>query len=134
MIGQRGWVAWDQLDDGRRVFTGCRYATLSMGVWESDAVALSAKVDAMQRGFIERTFVGVLPGDFEHRWASVHAHTCDQLPLVGPRPGKVAEVLCLGFGGLDASYALRAGEAVAEGLLTGTAAGVPRFIRPDRLV
>src|SRR5690606_11735097 len=76
-----GYTSWRQLDDGRVVGTGCRWATPHMEVGERDEVVVNA-IQERIRGFLQR-HLGV-QGDVEARWSWVTGHSCDGLPIVGP--------------------------------------------------
>jgi len=127
--GQHGHLAWSVTAAGARVLTGCRWATPHLEVGETDEQALSPVVDQKLRTMLDRLW----PGSVATRsWAGIAAFTCDGLPLVGPLPGHPRQVACVGHGGADWSFALRAGQSVAEGLLTGESQGLPDRFSPAR--
>lgn len=128
---QHGHLAWCTAEGGARVLTGCRWATPHLEVGETDEDALSPLVDARLRTLLDRTWPGATA---ERAWAGIAAFTCDGLPILGPLPGHPRQVACVGYGGSDWSLALRAGQAVAQGLLTGRTFGVPERFSPARFV
>ena len=122
--GQHGHLSWSATMTGSRVLTGCRWATPHLEVGETDEAALNPAVDQKLRTMLDRLW----PGSVATRaWAGVAAFTCDGLPLVGPLPGHPRQVACVGYGGADWSFALRAGQAVAQGLLEGETDVPDRF-------
>ncbi len=129
--GQHGHLAWRMAPDGSRVLTGCRWATPHLEVGETDEDTLSPQVDGRLQAVLARTWPG---SEATRRWAGIAAFTCDGLPLIGPLPGHPRQVACVGFGGNDWSFALRAGQAVAQGLLTGKTRGVPERFSPARFI
>ncbi|GEM_PF-1051086 len=119
---QHGHLTFWRNPDGPLSLTGCRWATPHLEVGETDEHTLSPAVDAKLRGMFDRLWPGQT---VSHAWAGIAAFTCDGLPLLGPLPGHPRQVACVGYGGADWSFALRAGHAVAQGLLTGDSTGVP---------
>ncbi len=118
---QHGHLTWARGPLGERVLSGCRWATPHLEVGETDEDTLSPAVDDRLTAMLARLWPGLEPAS---RWAGIAAFTCDGLPLLGPLPGRPRQVACAGYGGADWSFALRAGQAVAQGLLTGVT-GVP---------
>jgi glycine/D-amino acid oxidase-like deaminating enzyme len=90
---------------------------------------LSPAVDEKLHTMLGRLWPGIVA---TRSWAGIAAFTCDGLPLVGPLPGHPRQVACVGYGGADWSFALRAGQAVADGLLTGETQGLPARFSPAR--
>jgi glycine/D-amino acid oxidase-like deaminating enzyme len=120
--GQHGHLIWRTAPDGARVLAGCRWATPHLEVGETHEDVLNPRVDDRLRAVLARTW----PGSVATRsWAGIAAFTCDGLPLLGPLPGQPRQMACLGFGGSDWSFALRGGQAVAQGLLMGKIDGLP---------
>lgn len=133
VLGQQGFSHW--LSVGERVVAGgARFATVELEAGQADDTVVQARVDHVLRQNLVRFFPHLDGAPIAHAWSAVAAHTCDGLPLVGPLPGQPQLVACTGFHALDHSMAVRAGQAVAQGLLQGQAAGVPRLFQPTRLV
>lgn len=124
-----GWTWW-RPGPGGVVVGGSRWATPHLEVGESDD---TVTVPAVQER-LESTAAALGAGAITHRWSWVHAASCDSLPQIGPMPGDPRAVACTGFTGADLSLAVRAGRAVADGLLHGRTDGVPRSFSPTRLV
>jgi len=120
--GQHGHLDWCVGPRGERILSGCRWATPHQEVGETDEEASSPRVQDRLCALLDRTWPGSKP---VAAWAGIAAFTCDGLPLVGPLAGQPRQVACTGFGGRDWHLALRAGQAVAEGLLGATGEAVP---------
>lgn len=122
-----GWTSW-RAHGGRLGVSGCRWATPHLEVGETAAVpsaAVQAKLEAVAHRYA--------PGaPVVRRWAWLTTHGCDNLPLVGPLPGQPTWIALAGFGPTGPSLAVRAGRAVADGLLTGLATGLPDFLAASR--
>lgn len=116
---------------GGVVVAGCRWAAKDLGEGLTDDTVVVARVEDRLRAVLERLGGG---GPVTHRWSWIRTATCDGLPVVGPMPGDPRRVICAGFGSNGPGLALRAGRAVAEGLLTGHAAGVPASFLPTRFL
>ncbi len=129
---QHGFSTWRQLD-GRVVAGGARFASPHLQIGETDAV-LDERVDHVLRANLGRFFPDLVDVPIEFGWAAIATHTCDGLPILGPLPGRVDLVACTGFHGLDQALALRAGQVVAEGLLTGKAPAIPQTFAARRMV
>ena len=121
--------------DGTVVLGGCRWATPHLETGESDPEALSDAVDekltAVRTGLLkeclgESRVIG--------RAAGIMTFTCDGLPIVGPLPGRVGHLACLGWNGRPWSHALRAAAAIRDGLMTGRSTGWPELLTPQRFV
>jgi glycine/D-amino acid oxidase-like deaminating enzyme len=110
---------------------GARWATPHLEEGEIDDTVVEPRVHAAIERFAHEWFPDA---EITHAWSTIATHTCDGLPIVGPIPGRGRVIACTGWGGLDCSFALRAARAVADGILTGKAAGVPRTFEPSRLV
>jgi len=121
--------------DGSYVLGGCRWATPHLEAGESDPEVLSDAVDAR----IESVRTGLLGtrlggGVVEERSAGIMTFTCDGLPIVGPIPGRVGHLACVGWNGRPWSHALRAATAIRDGLMTGRSEGWPVLLQPNRFV
>ena len=133
VLGQHGFSHWLQVG-GRIVAGGARFGTPQMEVDQVDDGVLQPRIDHILRRNLARFFPDLAAVPVTHAWAAIAAHSCDGLPLVGPLPGRGHLVACTAFHALDHGVALRAGQAVAQGLLTGLAPGVPRLFTPARLL
>jgi len=130
---QYGYFTVRPAPDGGLVVRGARWATQHMEVGETAEVP-STKVQAKIDAFVQQRFPAAAAAGVTDRWAWIEAMTCDGLPIVGPLPGSVRFVSCAGFGGNETGLGIRAARAVADGLLTGRAPGVPSFFSPERFV
>ena len=121
--------------DGTVVLGGCRWATPHLEAGEADPETLSDAVDeklsAVRTGLLKECF-----GESQvvGRSAGIMTFTCDGLPIVGPLPGRVGHLACLGWNGRPWSHALRAAAAIRDGLMTGRSTGWPDLLTPQRFV
>ncbi|MCB9758416.1 MAG: FAD-binding oxidoreductase [Alphaproteobacteria bacterium] len=129
--GQMGYLYWNQRADGALVAGGARWATPHMETFETDDAVIQPAVDQKIVAFVRQTFgeVGIA-----RRWSRVMAYSCDNLPLVGPLPGRVRLVACCGFNGQQWSYAPEAARCVARGITEGTLGGIPPQMLPGRMI
>lgn len=130
---QYGYAYWRPLPDGTLLVGGCRWATPHLEVGESDDTVVVPVVEERIRGFLAQHLPDVV-GETAARWTGIMSLTCDLLPLLGPIPGRPRFVLCAGFNGCQTSLGLRSARAVAEGILSGRAEGVPAYFKTRRFV
>lgn len=135
LSSQLSYVQGAPRTDGSYVLGGCRWATPHLEAGEADPFALSDAVD----GKLEAVRTGLLgsalgPGEVVGRSAGIMTFTCDGLPIVGPLPGRVGHLACLGWNGRPWSHALRAATAIRDGLMTGRSGGWPELLTPQRFV
>lgn len=116
---------------GRLIVRGARWATPHLEVGETAEVP-NDKVQGRIEAFVRAHFPTA--GQVLDRWAWIEAMSCDGLPIIGPLPGSVRFLACAGFGGNETGLGVRAARAVADGLLTGRAPGVPAYLSPERFV
>lgn len=127
-----GWTtAWSDAQ-GHLGIAGCRWASPHLEEGETDDRTVHPLVAERLEATARRFFPGT--GDVLATTAWIQAGTCDGLPLVGPLPDDPCRVACVGFSGNEAGLGVRCALAVAEGILTGRAEGVPRGFTPSRLV
>jgi gamma-glutamylputrescine oxidase len=110
---RQGYDYWHQTDDRRLVIGGSRDAGL-----DAEWTDVEEVTDVVQ-GRIEE-FVRVLVGEaprVTHRWAGIWGTTVDQLPLVGPVPGRDRVFVAAGYSGHGNVLGLACGELVARALL-----------------
>jgi len=119
--------------DGTYVLGGCRWATPHLEVGEADPSTLSEAVDT-RLSSVREGLLGLTDVDVIGRRAGIMTFTCDGLPIVGPLPGRVQHIACLGFNGRPWSHALRAAQAVRDGLMDGRSTGMPDLLSPQRFV
>lgn len=126
---QHGYLTWRPAPWGM-LAGGARWATPHMEVGET-----SLEGSARVRERLEDMTRKHLPdcGDVLGSQARIECFTCDNLPLVGPLPGRPRKLVCTGFGEHALSLAIGAAEALAEGILTGTST-IPARLNPGRLV
>jgi glycine/D-amino acid oxidase-like deaminating enzyme len=129
---QQGYLSWRLWPDGRMVVSGARWATPHLEEGETVAEVAVAVAGKLQ-GLIEQRWPG-RGALAQHGWSWIDTKSCDGLPIVGPLPGNARVVVCAGWHGQPVSLGLRAARAVADGLLTGRAPGVPRCLEASRFL
>lgn len=138
VLAHHGLSHWlsvgDRVGGDRVVAGGARFGAAAMEHGQADDTVINDQIDHILRHNLARSFPDLALVPITHAWSAIATHSCDGLPLIGPLPGRVHLVACTAFHALDHGLALRAGQAVAEGLLTGRAQGVPRLFKPGRLV
>ena len=114
----QGWTAWRTLDDGRVLFTGCRWATPHLEVGEQIPAVVPAIQSRLEAFARERLGVQL---EVLGRASAASSSTRDGLPLVGPLPGDARRIVCAGFGASPWALGMAAAEVVVSQVL-----GVPR--------
>jgi gamma-glutamylputrescine oxidase len=110
---RRGYDYWQQTPDGRLVLGGRRDIDL-----EAEWTAEEELTERVQRE-LERLLaqlLGRVP-PITHRWAGIFGTTTDQLPLVGPVPGRDGVWAACGYSGHGNVLGLACGELVAAAIL-----------------
>jgi gamma-glutamylputrescine oxidase len=107
----RGHRYWRQLPDGRVLAGGYRDRAEEeeVGYLAVPTVRVQTHLDAHLTGLGARAPV-------THRWAGIMGFTADELPIVGPVPGRPNVWVCGGYTGGGLSFAFHAARRVAEAL------------------
>lgn len=116
------------------VVSGARWATPHLEAGETDATVVQEAVSAAQERYAAQRLGTWAQAPVRARWSHVATHTCDNLPIVGPLPGRPSLVACVGWNGRPWSWALAAAAAVTQGLVEGRPSGVPRMVLPTRFL
>jgi gamma-glutamylputrescine oxidase len=124
-----GTVYWRQAPDGVIVIGG---RPDQIGDGEAKEQPTAAGVQAALERFLPETFAGFPPVKARRRWAGVMDFTPDGKPVIGPLPGRPDMWVVVGFGGHGIPAGLRAGKAVAEGVMTGQSPEVLNAYDPAR--
>ena len=118
-------------DPAGLVAFGARWATPHLEVGETEPTC-EPRVSALLDLFTRRMFPEV--GAPEAEWAGIVAESCDQLPLVGPIPGRPRSLAFTGFGVLGLASMAGAARALAQGLASGRDEGLPPRLRTMRFL
>jgi len=110
---RHGYDYWHQLPDRRLVIGGNRDAALADE--ETDVVETTELVQLRLDELVER-LVGARPR-VTHRWAGIWGTTPDQMPLVGPVPGRDAVWMAGGYSGHGNALGFACGDLVARAVL-----------------
>jgi glycine/D-amino acid oxidase-like deaminating enzyme len=129
---QYGYTSVRQQTDGSVVVSGCRWATPHLEVGETDDGVIQPAVHERQTAFLRHHFPDCADAKVVRQWSSIMTFSCDGLPVIGPLPGRPRIIACGGFGAYSPSLALRAAQAVTQGILTGASEGVPACFSTQR--
>jgi glycine/D-amino acid oxidase-like deaminating enzyme len=130
--GQQGHLIWRPLAAGTMMAGGCRWATPHLETGETDDLVISSAVDARLSDVATKQ-LGMK--SITHRWSTIAAYTCDGLPIIGPLPGRVSLISCTGWNGRPWSLAMRAAQAVCDGILGRATKGlVPQMMSARRFL
>ncbi len=108
-----GYDYWHQRPDGRLVIGGSRDAAFDeeqTGV-EATTETVQARIEELATRLVgERLRI-------THRWAGIWGTTPDELPLVGPVPGRDGVWIAGGYSGHGNALGLACGDLVAQAIL-----------------
>lgn len=125
--GQWGHLYWANSPDGLLV-GGARWATPHMESGETEP-SPNPLVSERLRAFAAQHWPDAIElGERAH----IRTYTCDNLPVVGPMPGRSRLVCCAGFGENELALAPVAARAAVDGILRG--ATWPAFLAASRFV
>jgi gamma-glutamylputrescine oxidase len=119
-----GYRYWRQLGDGRVLLGGFRNTAFEAEVGDDDAptAAVQARLD--------HHLESVIPGaQVTHRWAGTMGFTPDELPLVGPVPGRPNVFVCGGYSGHGLGFAVNAAAVLVDSWSGGS---IPSWLDPGR--
>ncbi len=131
---QGGYLTARPSPGGGLVVSGARWATQHLEAGETDDTVVQEQVSAAQDRFVTQRLARWAERPVDARWTAIATHTCDNLPLVGPLPGRPSMLVCAGWNGRPWAWALAGAQAVCDGLLTGRAHGVPARVSPRRFL
>jgi glycine/D-amino acid oxidase-like deaminating enzyme len=110
---RHGFDYWQQLPDGRLAVGGRRDVDLEAETTSEEAT--SPEVQAALEALI-RVLVGRQPA-ITHRWSGIFGMSPDDLPLVGPVPGRDGLWVSRGYSGHGNVLGLACGDLVANAIL-----------------
>jgi glycine/D-amino acid oxidase-like deaminating enzyme len=120
---------WDA--DGRLHMGGWRHDAWDRSYWK-----LRPEVDLhlqkQVQGWFESTFPEAAPLRVSRRWSGIFGWTADYLPLVGPLPGRVGELVISGFSGGGLPFAFEAGRVIASIVTEGEPVRGGALLNPRR--
>jgi gamma-glutamylputrescine oxidase len=110
---RHGFDYWQQLPDGRLVVGGRRDTDLA-----GEATSVEVTTPEVQSALeaLIRELVGYSPS-ITHRWSGIFGTSRDELPLVGPVPGREAVWVSRGYSGHGNVLGLACGDLVAKAIL-----------------
>jgi gamma-glutamylputrescine oxidase len=110
---RHGYDYWQQLPDRRLVIGGNRDAALAYE--ETDVVETTDLIQQRLDELVER-LVGARPR-VTHRWAGIWGTTPDEIPLVGPVPGREGVWVAGGYSGHGNALGFAGGDLVARAIV-----------------
>ena len=126
---QYGYLEWRNTKD-HLLISGCRWATPHLEVGESDdTIWVGAIAEKLQQAASQ---LGAHSSP-SHRWSSIVAGSCDQLPLIGPLNSSSPIYACCGFNGRQTALGVRAAQSVLQFLLNGSDPELPSSCSATRL-
>ncbi len=113
------WKAnqWRQAPSGSLVLGGWRHDAWERGYYRTRP-EVDEELQAELQSWFEAHFPGVGPVRVASRWSGIMGWTADQLPLVGPIPGRTGELVAAGFCDAGLSLAFECGRVIAR-IVTG---------------
>jgi gamma-glutamylputrescine oxidase len=104
---------WQQTPDGRLIAGGRRDAALELENTSEEVTtaAIQRELDGFAADLAGQ------PVRITHRWAGIWGTTPDELPLVGPVPGRPGRWVALGYSGHGNVLGFAAGDLVARAIL-----------------
>jgi len=122
---------WRSDPEGRAVLGGWRHDAWDRSYWK-----LKPQVDEHLQsdilGWFERSFPERAPITVERRWSGIFGWTADYLPLVGPLPGRVGELVISGFSGGGLPFAFESGRLIASIVTEGAPVEGADLFNPRR--
>lgn len=110
---RRGLDYWQQLPEGRLVIGGSRDVDLENESTSEEAT--TPQIQAALEAFI-RELLGIDPA-ITHRWSGIFGMSSDDLPLVGPAPGRAGVWVSRGYSGHGNVLGLASGDLLAKAIL-----------------
>ncbi len=108
---------WRSDSEGRLHLGGWRHDAWDRSYWKFRP-ALDSQLQEQVQGWFESSFPEQAPLVVERRWSGIFGWTADYLPLVGPLPGRTAELVISGFSGGGLPFAFESGRVIAS-IVTG---------------
>jgi len=122
---------WRSDAAGRLHLGGWRHEAWDRSYWK-----LRPEVDPhlqeQVQGWFESTFPEVAPLRVARRWSGIFGWTADYLPLVGPLPGRMGELVISGFSGGGLPFAFEAGRVIASIVAEGEPVPGGELLNPRR--
>ena len=133
LSAQHGWLRARIDPDGSLIVSGARWASPHFEMGETEMSVQPGILDALDR-LVAQRFPRWHAAGRTHAWVGIAAHTCDQLPIVGPLPGRSSIIACFGWNGRPWAMATRAADAVVAGLSEPDVRPVTPWLRARRFV
>ncbi len=103
--------AWRSDGNGGLILGGWRHDAWDRSYWKVKP-QVDEYLQADLRSWFESAFPGAAPLEVHRRWSGIFGWTADYLPLVGPLPGRVGELIVSGFSGGGLPFAFESGRVI----------------------
>lgn len=131
MSAQDGLQYWQQLPDGRIILGGGRMVVNDHEVGYAEP-HLRTEVQTALDSYLPTLFENMEALTIERRWAGIMGFSHDALPYINAVPDQAGLFVAGGFTGHGMPFGLRAGQALADSLLSGTPSSALTPFRLDR--
>jgi len=122
---------WRTAPDGSLCLGGWRHDAWDRSYWKTRP-ALDDHLQADVQRWFENSFKEGASLDVEDRWSGIFGWTADYLPLVGPLPGRVGEMVISGFSGGGLPFAFESGRVIASIVAEGDPVPGAELLNPRR--
>ncbi len=109
---------WRSDPGGRLVLGGWRHDAWDRSYWKMRP-EIDERLQSDVEGWFNAAFPDPAPLRVERRWSGIFGWTADYLPLVGPLPGRLGELVVCGFSGGGLPFAFESGR-VIRAIVTGS--------------
>ncbi len=109
-----GYEYWRQVPDGRVLAGGFR--ELDFAGEQGYKMVTTKNIQRNLEKLLARL---ALEFKVEHRWSGIMGFSADQLPIIGPLPGKDKLLVSLGYSGHGLGFGFYAGRMISETILNG---------------
>jgi glycine/D-amino acid oxidase-like deaminating enzyme len=103
---------WRSDGAGRLILGGWRHDAWDRSYWKTRP-EVDEHLQADIEGWFGNTFTDTPPLKVERRWSGIFGWTADYLPMIGPLPGRVGEMVVCGFSGGGLPFAFESGRVIA---------------------
>jgi glycine/D-amino acid oxidase-like deaminating enzyme len=124
---------WRSDNEGRMILGGWRHDAWDRAYWKMNPEVDHHLQEDIQ-GWFEQAFPDLAPMDVHRRWSGIFGWTADYLPLVGPLPGRMGELVISGFSGGGLPFAFEAGRVIASIVSEGDPVPGGELLNPRRFV
>jgi len=122
---------WRTAPDGSLILGGWRHDAWDRSYWKTRP-ALDDHLQADVQHWFENSFRQGTDMEVNDRWSGIFGWTADYLPLVGPLPGRIGEMVISGFSGGGLPFAFESGRVIASIVAEGDPVPGGELLNPRR--